>query len=305
MLQSFRYFVIALTGLMSDGAIQAAEPAAAPVSPRARLEALRGDAPNTTLLLKEIDKADITGILGALETDPKVAGEKYRVLAAAIVLRVRTLQTSGVKHFPPSMGELSLLMLAGLDARLPRDQTAEYDAYGAIHQSYQRMMAEPKAQWGLIKELLIAWMKVRLAGTEQFPFMAVQFNLRELAPDLVAVALDTKADGKLRYHSLWVLAVLGGKPEMVLLAPALDDATLVPIKLQPDQRFTGPAQERQQFRDIVLGVLIQNVGEKMEPYGFSQPNNYTMPVAPNLDFVFRDDATRQRALAMWKARSKK
>jgi hypothetical protein len=67
---------------------------------------------------------------------------------------------------------------------------------------------------------------------------------------------------------------------------------------------TTDTQAPQEWRYVVLGVLVRMSGEKMADYGFKRPNDGSMPVNPGIDFVFKDDETRQKALTKWKARKK-
>ena len=89
---------------------------------------------------------------------------------------------------------------------------------------------------------------------------------------------------------------------MAKLFPLLDKPDLVPDgRLPPALLERGP-QSPQQWRDVVLGVLVRKSGGKLADYGFKYPNDGLMPTNPGIDFVFRDDETRQKALAKWKSR---
>jgi len=272
-------------------------------SPQDRLKSLHAQPGVWAGIWGEIGDADTTGILPALETDPRQAGMKYLKFVEDLDQRVRRLQNIDAKHSPPSIGELSLLMLAGLDPKLPMDPRADRElAYGVIHQSFKPLMNEIVPRWALLKELLKAWMKARLYGSREYAWMAKQYGLAELAPNLATVVLDPKIDGEVRFNHLWPLADLGGDAEMVKLLPMLDKPDLVPDSRLPPALLERGPQSPQQSRDVVLGVLVRKSGEKLADYGFKYPNDGLMPTNPGIDFVFRDDEARQKALAKWKSR---
>jgi len=103
-------------------------------------------------------------------------------------------------------------MLAAIDPRLPKDSFFDLEAaYRAIHQAFKPLLGEPKPRAELLRELLKAWMKARLVGTREYAWMAQQYGLRELAPELVRVVLDLKMNAEVRYSHLWPLAGLAGK----------------------------------------------------------------------------------------------
>lgn len=115
-------------------------------SPLERLEALKAQKDVAAELFLEIQAADKSGILAALESDPEQVGKKYRKFVAEVDMRVKLFVHSPNRKDPaPSIGELALIMLVGLDSRLPKD--SEFDLgepYHAISQSYSVSQAEPK-----------------------------------------------------------------------------------------------------------------------------------------------------------------
>ena len=258
--------------------------------------AFKCDPAVTDQLYKEIVAADRSGLLVALETDPGKALRKYRALADDLGHRVGLLNHTDIEHFPPSMGELGLLLLAGIDPRLPpQDHTDVSLAYPAIHQSVDLVTDEPKLRRHLMKQLLAAWTTARLAGKREFAFMATQFGLQEVAPELAKFVVDGNVKAGVRYDYIWALDSLGGAAEMKTIARLLDDPILVGVRphVVPQPSNEAP----QQLRDMVLGVMIRKAGEKIEDYGFN-------PIPGSLTCTFPDDATRQKALAKWKAREK-
>ena len=155
-----------------------------------------------------------------------------------------------------------------------------------------------------MRELFKAWMKVRLVGTKKYAWMAHQYGLSELTAELVDVTLNPRMDAEVRYSHLWPLVDLGGEAELKLLMPLLDRADLVDRGPRVLPGVVTGKESPQQWRDVVLGVLVRASREKTTGYGFKQPNDGLMPTNPGIDFVFPDDETRQKALAKWKARTK-
>ena len=274
-------------------------------SPLERLEALKAEKGVAAKLFLEVKAADTKGILAALETDPEQAGKKYREFAIDLNQRVKWLNHTDRKQIPPAIGEFALLMLAGLDPRLPKASNPDlFTAYHAIHQSYKPLQGEPKPRAELLSELLKAWMKARLGGTREYAWMAKQYGLLDLSKDLIAVVLDSTMNAEVRYNHLWPLADLAEEAELKMLAPLLDKADLVDRGPGVIPSSEPVKQSPQQWRDVVLGVLVRTTDQKMADYGFQYPNNGLMPTNPGIDFVFPDDETRQKALAKWKARTK-
>jgi hypothetical protein len=267
-----------------------------------RLQSLEGEKGVAANLFAEIEAADKTGILAALETDPARAGAQYRTFVEDVKQRIDWLNHTDRRQSPPSIGELSLVMLAPLDPRLPRDPSVDLEvAYRAIHQSVKSVLGEPPPRAELLRELLKAWMKVRLAGTREYPWMARQYGLQELAPELVAVVLDARNDATLRYQHLWPLADLAGEAELELLVSLLDCADVVDRGPGVLPGVATGDESPQQWRDVVLGILVKRSDENVEGYGFKYPNKGLMLTNPGIDFVFPDDETRKKALAKWKA----
>ena len=274
-------------------------------SPLERLEALKARQGVAATLFLEIKNADQAGILATLEANPEQAGEKYQKFVADLKQRIDWLNHTDREHVPPSIGELSLVMLAALDPRLPKDPVVDLDlAYRCIHQSFKQLEGEPKPRAELLRELLKAWMKARMAGAREYAWMAKQYGLRELASELVNVVLDPKMDAVVRFNHLWPLANLGSDSEISALCPLLENTGLIPNGPQPIPLALTDTQAPQEWRDVVLGVLVRISGEKMADFGFKRPNDGSMPVNPGIDFVFKDNETRQKALAKWKSRNK-
>jgi len=270
-----------------------------------RLQSLEGEKGVAANLFVEIEAADKTGILAALETDPATAGAQYRTFVEDVKQRIDWLNHTDRRQSPPLIGELSLVMLAALDPRLPRDPSVDLEvAYRAIHQSVKPLQSEPEPRGELLRELLKAWMKARLAGSREYAWMANQYGLQELAPELVEVVCDPTAAAEVRFHHLWPLANVAGEEEIKLLIPILDNAEPVPDGPKPTASFPADAQAPQQWRDVVLGVLVRRSGEKMSDYGFKRPNDGLMPTSPGIDFVFPDNDARLKAFAKWKSRMK-
>ena len=290
----------------------AADPTRA-VTLKVRLEGLVKDPKVAAVLYDDIVKADRTGIIAMMDEDATYAQIKYRHFVEELQHRVSRLQNVDRKHNPPTVGELGLAMLAPLDPRMKNLNLVNWTtrpspdpdrdwAYRAIHQSFQVIGDEPEPRREALRALLLEWMTVRLGvGVKEYTFMAWQYELRETAPELLKVVLDAKSDTEIIYVCLESLTYLAGPKEAEALSALLNSDEKVPervIRLKSDR-------SPQQWRDVVLGVLIRQAKEKTADYGFLLPNDGKMPTRAIDDFVFADDAARQRALAKWKSRSEK
>lgn len=281
------------------------------VTLKARLEGLVKNQKLAEALYDDIVKADRTGILVLINKDSIYAQIKYRHFVEELEHRVKRLN-NGDKN-PPSIGELGLAMLVPLDPRMKNLNLVNWTlrpspdpdrdwAYRAIHQSFKVIGNEPEQRRAALRTLLLEWMNARLGvGVNEYTFMARQYKLIEAAPELLKVALNPMSDPGIRYFCLESLTDLAGKKEAEALAALLNLQEKVPERLTSLQSDRSP----QQWRDVVLGVLIRQAQEKTADYGFLLANDGKMPTRAIDDFVFADDKARQMALAKWKSRVEK
>lgn len=273
-------------------------------SSRERLATFKADAAVTEELYKEIVAADQMGILVSLDNKPERAIAKYYTLIEDLSHRMSRFNRGDEEQRLPTVGELGLLLLAGSDPRMPKSSAFE-KGFSTIRDCSEIVQDEAKPRRLLLRQLIKSWMLVWVSGKKEFNIIAQFYGLKEVAPEIaaVAVAADTKAE--IRFNSLATLVNLGSKKELDTLDKLLKNEDKVPAEFFRSTPGGFDGRLPKEWRDLALLVMIRIVGDNPVDYGFAMRNADSQPNRNDLDLAFSIITEQKAALEKWQARAKK
>ena len=273
-------------------------------SSRERLATFKADAAVTEELYKEIVAADQMGILVSLDNKPERAIAKYYTLMDDLSHRTSRFNRGDEEQRLPTVGELGLLLLAGSDPRMPKSSAYE-KGFSTIRDCSEIVQDEAKPCRLLLRQLIKSWMLVWVSGKKEFNMIAQFYGLKEVAPEIaaIAVAADTKAE--IRFNALATLVNLGSKKELNTLDKLLKNEDKVPAEFFQSAPGGFDGRLPKEWRDLALLVMIRIVGDNPVDYGFAMRNADSQPSRYDLDLAFSVIAEQKAALEKWQARAKK
>ena len=273
-------------------------------SSRERLATFKADAAVTEELYKEIVAADQMGILVSLDNKPERAIAKYYTLMDDLSHRTSRFNRGDEEQRLPTVGELGLLLLAGSDPRMPKSSAYE-KGFSTIRDCSEIVQDEAKPRRLLLRQLIKSWMLVWVSGKKEFNMIAQFYGLKEVAPEIaaIAVAADTKAE--IRFNALATLVNLGSKKELNTLDKLLKNEDKVPAEFFQSAPGGFDGRLPKEWRDLALLVMIRIVGDNPVDYGFAMRNADSQPSRYDLDLAFSVIAEQKAALEKWQARAKK
>ena len=273
-------------------------------SSRERLATFKADAAVTEELYKEIVAADQMGILVSLDNKPERAIAKYYTLMDDLSHRTSRFNRGDEEQRLPTVGELGLLLLAGSDPRMPKSSAYE-KGFSTIRDCSEIVQDEAKPCRLLLRQLIKSWMLVWVSGKKEFNMIAQFYGLKEVAPEIaaIAVAADTKAE--IRFNALATLVNLGSKKELNTLDKLLKNEDKVPAEFFQSAPGGFDGRLPKEWRDLALLVMIRIVGDNPVDYGFAMRNADSQPSKYDLDLAFSVIAEQKAALEKWQARAKK
>lgn len=273
-------------------------------SSRERLATFKADAAVTEELYKEIVAADQMGILVSLDNKPERAIAKYYTLMDDLSHRTSRFNRGDEEQRLPTVGELGLLLLAGSDPRMPKSSAYE-KGFSTIRDFSEIVQDEAKPCRLLLRQLIKSWMLVWVPGKKEFNMIAQFYELKEVAPEIaaIAVAADTKAE--IRFNALATLVNLGSKKELNTLDKLLKNEDKVPAEFFQSAPGGFDGRLPKEWRDLALLVMIRIVGDNPVDYGFAMRNADSQPSRYDLDLAFSVIAEQKAAFEKWQARAKK
>ena len=273
-------------------------------SSRERLATFKADAAVTEELYKEIVAADQMGILVSLDNKPERAIAKYYTLMDDLSHRTSRFNRGDEEQRLPTVGELGLLLLAGSDPRMPKSSAYE-KGFSTIRDCSEIVQDEAKPCRLLLRQLIKSWMLVWVSGKKEFNMIAQFYGLKEVAPEIaaIAVAADTKAE--IRFNALATLVNLGSKKELNTLDKLLKNEDKVPAEFFQSAPGGFDGRLPKEWRDLALLVMIRIVGDNPVDYGFAMRNADSQPSKYDLDLAFSVITEQKAALEKWQARAKK
>jgi len=146
------------------------------------------------------------------------------------------------------------------------------------------------------KKLVLAWMNRQTddSAVVQMLYLANNLNLKEGLDLAVRVVRDRRVKGVGLATAFTTIGKLGGRDQVALLEPFLEDKTVLgPFALN---RMRGTTE----VRDVALAMLVHLTGQSHKDYGYAF-------VESNAGFEFYaqflgfgTDQQRERALRKWK-----
>jgi len=275
-------------------------------SSRERLATFKADAAVTEELYKEIVAADRMGILVSLEKKPERAIDKYYALLEDLALRCNLSNYSPLEQRPPTVGELGLLLLVGSDPRLPTPITRSPEkGIVIIKGCIEIIIEEAKPRRLVLRQLVKSWMLVWLAGNKEFTSVAAYLSLKEVAPEVAALAVAADTKSEIRFNALATLINLGSTKELETLDKLLKNEDKVPVEFFRSTPGGFDGRLPKEWRDLALLVMIRIVGDNPVDYGFAMRYADSQPSRYDLDLAFSVVTEQKAALEKWQARAKK
>jgi hypothetical protein len=234
-------------------------------------------------------------LLVGLERDPKQFEAAFRERCQQVQQDFIKAHQQG-KPNPVTAGHVVALLFAATDARAAADR----DAFVVlVHLLGLEEIRDRFKESAPSRRLLAEFLKLR-AGRDtmqQGMYLAMEYELKELADTALKTATDKTAPAYLRGTCLVALGQLGTKEHRKTVEPLLAETAKVGSLTFREGTVTA------ELRDVALGALILLSGEEPKDFGFP----YLKAVKLSKDhyrssdyFGFADDKQRQAALKKYK-----
>lgn len=256
-----------------------------------RYRQLIGDDAIARQLFVDMQRSESLLIEAAIAT-PQSAGKLLDARLQA--LRADSFIEDALFEQPRSAGQAAALLFVGGDEGVPLSE-ASCDYIGAFvrQQSFRQQASSPSRFQAPLRKLLGRWVG-RYFGpgraiNQTNLFLAVEYNLPEGLSLAAAMTADPALDVHLRPYAILAVARFGGDDEIELLAPLLEDATLLQ---QVDDR-------QSEVRDVALAGLLYLTDQRPGDYGLALEKDELLSYDP-VRFGYADAEERDQALGRWR-----
>jgi hypothetical protein len=255
---------------------------------------LAGDDATARELFVAIQKSEAGLFLEDVDRNPRAAGEQLGARCQALQQRLYGFQ-AGVVH-PITLEDLAPLFLVACDPRVRPSPPATSLLSSFLYQQAPRTALTAGPSPSPFKKLVLAWMTQQTDDNAvmQMLYLANNLNLKEGLDLAVRVVRDRRVKGMGLATAFTTVGKLGGKAQVALLEPFLDDKTVIgPFALN---RMRGTTE----VRDVALAMLVHLTGQSHKDYGypFVDTNAGFKFYAHFLGFT--TDQQREQALRKWK-----
>jgi hypothetical protein len=251
------------------------------------------DAPARELFVA-IQRSEAGLFLEGVERSPRTAGDQLAARCQDLQQRLYGFQ-AGVVH-PITVEDLAPLFLVACDPRVHPSPLATSLLSSFLYQQAPRTALTGSPSPSPFKRLVLAWMNHQTDDNSvmQMLYLANNLNLREGLDLAVRVVRERRVKGVGLATAFTTIGKLGGKEQVGLLEPFLEDRTVIgPFALN---RMRGTTE----VRDVALAMLVELTGQSHKDYGypFVDTNAGFKFYAHFLGFP--TDRQREQALRRWK-----
>ena len=259
-----------------------------------RYRELAGEDHAVRRLFVEMQRAE-RDFLAAAEASPEAAGE-------LLELRCQQLQqamqpTDFDEEEALTLGDIAaLLFVAGKPDVTISSQAAAY----VNNFSHQKPMQEAIGRGEYVeplRALLGGWVGRRFEDnmvTYQNLHVALRYNLKQAVEPAAEMAVRKDAPANLRPYAILAVGKLGGKAQLPVLEPLLNDETEFTLHGRDNQVI------RTQIRDVALAVMVHLTHQKLRDYGFDHFALNSLLLFNPGSLGFSKPEARDQALAKWR-----
>jgi hypothetical protein len=236
-------------------------------------------------------------LLLAFDQAPKECAPQLARSVAGIQDVMRSVV--GGRRAEPALGSVAAALLVGSHPDAPIDDQLYGQACALLHRPpFTSAMGNSELRPKMTK-LLTRWIdkagEKNWLGNYQAMMLGLMYALDQAREPAARILKDANVAGPQRGYALLVLGKLGGRDDVKLLEPLLDDRQVC-LRGQVNNQMIEI-----QVRDVALAMLVHLTGQDLKEYGYGRAAEHPR-YGYNLGTLnFSDDAARQKALAKWKA----